>query len=179
MTRPPVAHLTAAPARIGGQPPRVAAAVAADAHADAVELREIELQPARTDRREAAAVRVRASCEVQARAALLEAAAAAPAHHAVVDDEPPEVGRRVGEVGEHTDAAVRSGSGAVVGGGGGRGMRVVHAEAALLGAISLTKTEAQNAFNNDVVYMEKFLETPRHIEFQVLGDGEGHAIHLG
>ena len=65
------------------------------------------------------------------------------------------------------------------GGGGGRGMRVVHAEAALLGAISLTRTEAKNAFNNDVVYMEKFLQTPRHIEFQVLGDGEGNAIHLG
>jgi acetyl-CoA carboxylase biotin carboxylase subunit len=65
------------------------------------------------------------------------------------------------------------------GGGGGRGMRVVHAEAALLGAISLTRTEAKNAFNNDVVYMEKFLQKPRHIEFQVLGDGEGNAIHLG
>jgi len=65
------------------------------------------------------------------------------------------------------------------GGGGGRGMRVVHAEAALLGAISLTKAEAAGAFNNDVVYMEKFLTTPRHIEFQVLGDGEGNAIHLG
>jgi acetyl-CoA carboxylase biotin carboxylase subunit len=65
------------------------------------------------------------------------------------------------------------------GGGGGRGMRVVHAEAALLGAISLTRTEARNAFNNDVVYMEKFLQTPRHVEFQVLGDGEGNAIHLG
>jgi acetyl-CoA carboxylase biotin carboxylase subunit len=65
------------------------------------------------------------------------------------------------------------------GGGGGRGMRVVHAEAALLGAISLTSAEAQNAFNNDVVYMEKFLERPRHVEFQVLGDGDGHAIHLG
>ena len=65
------------------------------------------------------------------------------------------------------------------GGGGGRGMRVVHAEAALLGAISLTRTEAKNAFNNDVVYMEKFLTTPRHIEFQVLADGEGNAIHLG
>ena len=65
------------------------------------------------------------------------------------------------------------------GGGGGRGMRVVHAEAALLGAISLTKTEARNAFNNDVVYMEKFLGAPRHIEFQVLGDGEGNAVHLG
>jgi acetyl-CoA carboxylase biotin carboxylase subunit len=65
------------------------------------------------------------------------------------------------------------------GGGGGRGMRVVHAEAALLGAISLTRTEAKNAFSNDVVYMEKFLQAPRHIEFQVLGDGEGNAIHLG
>ena len=65
------------------------------------------------------------------------------------------------------------------GGGGGRGMRVVHAEAALSGAISLTKAEAGSAFNNDVVYMEKFLEAPRHIEFQVLGDGEGNAIHLG
>ena len=65
------------------------------------------------------------------------------------------------------------------GGGGGRGMRVVHAEAALLGAISLTRTEAQNAFNNNVVYMEKFLQTPRHVEFQVLGDGEGNAVHLG
>jgi acetyl-CoA carboxylase biotin carboxylase subunit len=58
-------------------------------------------------------------------------------------------------------------------------MRVVHAEAALSGAISLTKAEAGSAFNNDVVYMEKFLEAPRHIEFQVLGDGEGNAIHLG
>jgi len=65
------------------------------------------------------------------------------------------------------------------GGGGGRGMRVVHAEAALLAAISLTRTEAKNAFNNDVVYMEKYLDRPRHIEFQVLGDGEGGAIHLG
>jgi acetyl-CoA carboxylase biotin carboxylase subunit len=65
------------------------------------------------------------------------------------------------------------------GGGGGRGMRVVHAEAALLAAISLTRTEAKNAFNNDMIYMEKFLDRPRHIEFQVLGDGEGNAIHLG
>ncbi len=65
------------------------------------------------------------------------------------------------------------------GGGGGRGMRVVHAEAALLAAISLTRTEAKNAFSNDVVYMEKYLDRPRHIEFQVLGDGEGDAIHLG
>lgn len=65
------------------------------------------------------------------------------------------------------------------GGGGGRGMRVVHSEGALLNAISLTKSEANAAFNNPTVYMEKFLENPRHIEFQVLGDGKGNAISLG
>jgi len=65
------------------------------------------------------------------------------------------------------------------GGGGGRGMRVVRSEANLLNAISLTKTEAANAFNNDVVYMEKYLENPRHIEIQVLADEHGNAIHLG
>ena len=56
------------------------------------------------------------------------------------------------------------------GGGGGRGMRVVHAEGALLSSIAVTKTEALAAFGNDQVYMEKFLERPRHIEFQILGD---------
>jgi acetyl-CoA carboxylase biotin carboxylase subunit len=65
------------------------------------------------------------------------------------------------------------------GGGGGRGMRVVHTEANLLNAIALTRSEAKAAFNNPIVYMEKFLENPRHIEFQVLGDGEGKAVHLG
>ncbi len=65
------------------------------------------------------------------------------------------------------------------GGGGGRGMRVVHSEATLLNAISLTKTEAGTAFNNDIVYMEKYLENPRHVEFQVLADEHGNAIHLG
>jgi len=65
------------------------------------------------------------------------------------------------------------------GGGGGRGMRVVHSEAHLLNAIALTRSEAKAAFNNPIVYMEKFLENPRHIEFQVLGDGKGKAIHLG
>jgi len=65
------------------------------------------------------------------------------------------------------------------GGGGGRGMRVVHGEASLLNAIALTRSEAKAAFNNPIVYMEKFLENPRHIEFQVLGDGEGKAVHLG
>jgi len=65
------------------------------------------------------------------------------------------------------------------GGGGGRGMRVVHSEATLNNAITLTKSEALAAFGNDTVYMEKFLENPRHIEFQVLADNRGNAIHLG
>jgi acetyl-CoA carboxylase, biotin carboxylase subunit len=65
------------------------------------------------------------------------------------------------------------------GGGGGRGMRVVHAEAHLLTAISLTRTEAGAAFGNETVYMEKYLEKPRHVEFQILSDTHGHAIHLG
>lgn len=65
------------------------------------------------------------------------------------------------------------------GGGGGRGMRVVRNEATLNNAISLTKSEAAGAFGNDQVYMEKYLENPRHIEFQVLADGQGNAIHLG
>ncbi|KLJ02418.1 acetyl-CoA carboxylase biotin carboxylase subunit [Luteimonas sp. FCS-9] len=65
------------------------------------------------------------------------------------------------------------------GGGGGRGMRVVHTEAALVNAIATTKQEAKAAFGNDMVYMEKFLENPRHVEIQVLADGQGGAIHLG
>jgi len=65
------------------------------------------------------------------------------------------------------------------GGGGGRGMRVVHTEANLLSAISLTQAEALAAFSNGMVYMEKFLEHPRHVEFQVIADGEDGAIHLG
>ena len=65
------------------------------------------------------------------------------------------------------------------GGGGGRGMRVVHSEATLIHSIAMTKTEAANTFNNDVVYMEKYLENPRHIEIQVIADEHGNAIHLG
>jgi len=63
-------------------------------------------------------------------------------------------------------------------GGGGRGMRVVHTEAALINSIFVTKAEAKGAFGNDVVYMEKFLENPRHVEVQILADGQGGAIHL-
>ncbi|HEY9031627.1 MAG TPA: acetyl-CoA carboxylase biotin carboxylase subunit [Kangiella sp.] len=65
------------------------------------------------------------------------------------------------------------------GGGGGRGMRVVRKESELVKAIELTKAEAGSAFNNDMVYMEKFLENPRHIEIQVLADSHGNAIYLG
>jgi len=65
------------------------------------------------------------------------------------------------------------------GGGGGRGMRIVRSDEELSEAISLTRAEAANAFNNDTLYMEKFLETPRHIEIQVLADCHGNAIFLG
>ncbi|MCF8192610.1 MAG: acetyl-CoA carboxylase biotin carboxylase subunit [Candidatus Methylopumilus sp.] len=65
------------------------------------------------------------------------------------------------------------------GGGGGRGMRVVHTEAALIASVNMTKAEAQAAFGNPVVYMEKYLEKPRHIEIQVLADQHGNAVFLG
>lgn len=65
------------------------------------------------------------------------------------------------------------------GGGGGRGIRVVRSEATLISAINLTRSEALAAFKNDTVYLEKYLETPRHIEIQVIGDGQGNAVHLG
>ena len=64
-------------------------------------------------------------------------------------------------------------------GGGGRGMRVVHSEGALANALSLTRAEAKAAFDSDEIYMEKYLEKPRHVEFQVLADAYGNVIHLG
>ena len=64
------------------------------------------------------------------------------------------------------------------GGGGGRGMRVVRSESELIDSIVLTKNEAKTSFGNDMVYMEKFLENPRHVEIQVIGDGQGDAVHL-
>jgi acetyl-CoA carboxylase biotin carboxylase subunit len=65
------------------------------------------------------------------------------------------------------------------GGGGGRGMRVVHTEAALLNAVNMTRTEAQAAFANPMVYLERYLEEPRHIEIQILADAHKNAVHLG
>ncbi|WP_439107664.1 acetyl-CoA carboxylase biotin carboxylase subunit [Congregibacter sp.] len=64
-------------------------------------------------------------------------------------------------------------------GGGGRGMRVVHNEAALVNSVQITKSEALAAFGSDVVYMEKYLQRPRHVEIQVISDGKGNTIHLG
>lgn len=83
---------------------------------------------------------------------------------------------------EHLEIARKIGYPVMIkasGGGGGRGMRAVHSEEHLLRSIALTRTEAKAAFNNDMVYMEKFLQNPRHIEFQVLADGKGNAVHLG
>ena len=65
------------------------------------------------------------------------------------------------------------------GGGGGRGMRVVHTEASLLNAVATTQAAAQVAFGNPVVYMEKFLENPRHVEIQIMADQHGNAVYLG
>lgn len=64
-------------------------------------------------------------------------------------------------------------------GGGGRGMRVVHNEAVLISSVKVTQSEAAAAFGSDVVYLEKFLQKPRHVEIQILADGQGRAIHLG
>ena len=82
---------------------------------------------------------------------------------------------------EIMDAAKKVGYPIIIkasGGGGGRGMRVVHTDAALLNAVSMTKNEAQAAFGNPTVYMEKFLEKPRHVEFQILADNYKNAVHL-
>ena len=95
----------------------------------------------------------------------------------------PGSGRPLGDDGAENIALARKIGYPVIikasGGGGGRGMRVVHSEASLRNAVLLTRREAASAFQNDTVYLEKFLEHPRHIEFQVLADEHGNVIHLG
>jgi acetyl-CoA carboxylase biotin carboxylase subunit len=95
-----------------------------------------------------------------------------PGSDGALPDDPEEVLRIAREVGY--PVLIKA-----AGGGGGRGMRVVHTEAALLSSVEMTKTEAQSAFGNPMVYMERYLQKPRHIEFQVLADEHGNAIHLG
>lgn len=82
---------------------------------------------------------------------------------------------------ENFEIASRTGYPVIIkssGGGGGRGMRIVHKSEDLIKSIEMTKSEAKLVFNNDTVYIEKFLEHPRHIEVQIFGDGQGNAIHL-
>jgi acetyl-CoA carboxylase biotin carboxylase subunit len=95
-----------------------------------------------------------------------------PGSEGVLPEEPAEIIRIAQDVGY--PVIVKA-----AGGGGGRGMRVVHTEAALLNAVSMTRAEAQAAFANPAVYLEKFLEHPRHIEVQVLADKFRNAIYLG
>ncbi|MHA3904020.1 acetyl-CoA carboxylase biotin carboxylase subunit [Castellaniella sp. WN] len=95
-----------------------------------------------------------------------------PGSGGALPDDPKEIRRIAAEVGY--PVIIKA-----AGGGGGRGMRVVYTEAALLNAVAMTRTEAGAAFNNPEVYLEKFLENPRHIEIQVLADGEGKAVWLG
>ena len=95
-----------------------------------------------------------------------------PGSEGALPDDPDEVLRIAQEIG--FPVIVKAAAG-----GGGRGMRVVHNEEVLLSSIQVTQSEAQAAFGSPVVYMEKFLQRPRHVEIQVLADGQGNAIHLG
>ena len=95
-----------------------------------------------------------------------------PGSEGALSDDPAEIIKAAKEVGY--PVIIKA-----AGGGGGRGMRVVHTEAALIASVNMTKAEAQAAFGNPVVYMEKYLEKPRHIEIQVLADQHGNAVFLG
>ena len=111
--------------------------------------------------------------KVSAKRAMIEAGVpVVPGSEGALPDESQEILRIAREVGY--PVIIKA-----AGGGGGRGMRVVYTEAALLNAVAMTKSEAQAAFNNPEVYMEKFLENPRHIEIQVLADGGRNAVWLG
>ncbi len=111
--------------------------------------------------------------KVNAKRAMLEAGVpCVPGSEGALPDDPEAIIRMANETGYPIIIKAS-------GGGGGRGMRIVHTESNLLNAVSMTKTEAQTAFGNPEVYMEKFLQNPRHIEIQILADEHGNAIHLG
>jgi acetyl-CoA carboxylase biotin carboxylase subunit len=111
--------------------------------------------------------------KVSAKRAMIEAGVpVVPGSEGALPDNPQEILRIAREVGY--PVIIKA-----AGGGGGRGMRVVYTEAALINAVNMTRSEAGAAFNNPEVYMEKFLENPRHIEIQVLADGGRNAIWLG
>jgi acetyl-CoA carboxylase biotin carboxylase subunit len=111
--------------------------------------------------------------KVSAKRAMIEAGVpVVPGSEGALPDNPQEIQRIAREVGY--PVIIKA-----AGGGGGRGMRVVYTEAALINAVTMTRSEAGAAFNNPEVYMEKFLENPRHIEIQVLADGGRNAVWLG
>jgi acetyl-CoA carboxylase biotin carboxylase subunit len=111
--------------------------------------------------------------KVSAKAAMIKAGVpCVPGSEGALPDDPKEIVRLARQVGY--PVIIKA-----AGGGGGRGMRVVHTEAALVAAVTLTRSEAQAAFGNPMVYMEKFLANPRHIEIQVLADAHRNAVWLG
>jgi acetyl-CoA carboxylase biotin carboxylase subunit len=111
--------------------------------------------------------------KVSAKAAMIKAGVpTVPGSEGALPDDPKEIVRIARKVGY--PVIIKA-----AGGGGGRGMRVVHTEAALLNAVNMTRTEAQAAFANPMVYLERYLEQPRHIEIQVLADAHKNAVHLG
>ncbi|MEJ5210459.1 MAG: acetyl-CoA carboxylase biotin carboxylase subunit [Burkholderiales bacterium] len=111
--------------------------------------------------------------KVNAKRAMLEAGVpCVPGSEGALPEDPDEILRIARDVGY--PVIIKA-----AGGGGGRGMRVVHTEANLLTAVNMTRSEAQSAFGNPEVYLERFLQNPRHIEIQVLADEHGNAIHLG
>src|SRR5471032_1080130 len=110
--------------------------------------------------------------KIQAKATMKKAGIpCVPGSDGALPDDPKEIRRIAAAVGY--PVIIKA-----AGGGGGRGMRVVHTEAALINAVQMTKAEAQSAFGNPMVYLEKFLENPRHIEIQVLADEHKNAIFL-
>jgi len=111
--------------------------------------------------------------KVSAKAAMAKAGIpTVPGSEGALPDDPKEIVRIARKVGY--PVIIKA-----AGGGGGRGMRVVHTEAALLNAVNMTRSEAQAAFANPVVYLERYLDQPRHIEIQVLADAHKNAVHLG